>query len=300
MSDRIDNVVNSHDVQMELQDLAGRDWQLWSIGLLVLVVVATGFVTLGLPGLIWHGDKVATIQPQFFPQLVSGLIVLIGLLNIYLVSQKRRLDKMRDGLIRNVIAKAAGENSPIMDRLTKVFGPDYVEPALEREVARADRNHSAITLALFDVAKTSVINRDHGILAGDYLLLVTAQLLKKTFRGADTVCRYGGDQFLVILPETTSVQAEHAFNRVRDAVALWNQNSELNYNLELHLGTATYVSGIPAETLVALAKTNLEADKQNLETKRLSRKPEIASVVTSSSRDAFPCVQPAAPNQLVH
>jgi diguanylate cyclase (GGDEF)-like protein len=265
------NVGTSRDVQLELRDLAGRDWQLWSIGLLVLLVVATGFVTLGLPGFLWHGDKAAIVQPQFLPQLVSGLIVLIGLLNIYLVSQKRRLDKMRDNLIRNLMIKGAGENSPIIDRLTKVFAKEYVEVALEREIARADRNQSTITLALFDVAGVSQINTDFGILAGDYLLLATGQLLKKTFRGGDTVCRYTGDQFLAILPETTPSQAVHAFTRVREAMERWNDNCELSYRLNLHVGIASYVCGVPAEDLLTVAKTSLQADKLALGAKRMGR-----------------------------
>ena len=267
----LENVVNSHDVQLELRDLAGRDWQLWSIGLLVLLVVATGFVTLGLPTLLGGGQQTPTLQVRFLPQLISGLIVLVGLLNIYLVSQKRRLDQMRDGLIRNLIIKGTGENSPIIDRLTKVFASDYIEGALEREIARADRNHTKIGLALFDVAGLSQINRDFGILAGDYLLLVTGQLLKKTFRGADTVCRLGGDQFLVIMPETSPAQAKFAFARVAETVKRWNDNSELNYKLGFHLGTAHYVCGIPAADLLVVAKASLRADKETTGAKSLER-----------------------------
>jgi diguanylate cyclase (GGDEF)-like protein len=274
-----DNVANSRDVQLELRDLAGRDWQLWSIVLLVLVVCATGFVTLGLPGILWGGEKTPIVQLHFLPQLISGLIVLVGLLNAYLVNQKRQLDKMRDGLIRNVMEKGTGDNSPIIDRLTKVFGADYVDIALEREIARADRNRSTITLALFDIAGIGEINRDFGVLAGDYLLLVTGQLLKKTFRGADTVCRFGGDQFLVILPETSAAQAEHAFARVSDAINRWNENSELTHTLSLHLGTATYVCGVPAEDLLTVAKTSLQTDKQNPVAKRLGCARKAARVM---------------------
>jgi diguanylate cyclase (GGDEF)-like protein len=267
----VDNMVSSRDMQLELKDLAGRDWQLWSIGLLVLVILATGFVTLGLPGLMWGGSKTVVVQPQFLPQLISGFIVLVGLLNIHLVSQKRRLDRMRDGLIRNLMMKGHSEGSTIVDRLTKVFSAEYVNTALEREIARADRNHSPITLALFDVARLADINEHFGITAGDYLLLVTGQLLKKTFRGADTVCRMGGDQFLIILPETSAAQAERAFLRVVEAIDRWNENSELSYRLALHLGVATYVCGIPVEDLLNASKTSLKADKDAATNKRLHR-----------------------------
>jgi diguanylate cyclase (GGDEF)-like protein len=289
----MDNIITSRDVQLELQDLSGKDWQLWSIGLLVVVVLATGFVTLGLPGLIWGSDKTAVLKQEFLPQLISGFIVLIALLNIYLVSQKRRLDRVRDGLIRNLMIKANGETSPIVDKLTKVFSKDYIDTALEREIARADRNHTPITAALFDIAGTSSINRDFGILAGDYLLLVTAQLLKKTFRGADTVCRFAGDQFLVILPETSGAQAEHALLRVAEAVKRWNENSELNYKLRLHLGTATYVCGLPVEELLSMARTSLRADKA-ADRKKLERvqneiqaTPRPIAVGAESPRDSF-------------
>ncbi len=256
-----EGVDTSRDVQLELRDLATRDWQLWSIGVLVLLVVAVGFITLGLPGLLWGGEKTATVKVQFLPQLISGLIVLIVLLNIYLVAQKRRLDNMRDGLIQNVILKNAAENSPIMDRLTKVFASEYVETALEREISRADRHKSTITIGLFDVAGLADINRDFGISAGDYLLVVAAQVLKKTFRGSDTVCRYRGDQFIVILPDTSAAQAEFAFQRVRCALETWNQNSELGYDLGMCLGTATYACGVPVDELLSKAKLSLEADK---------------------------------------
>jgi diguanylate cyclase (GGDEF)-like protein len=177
--------------------------------------------------------------------------------------------------------KGAGEDSPIIDRLTKVFGADYVEAALEREIARADRNRTAFSLALFDVAGISEVNRDFGILAGDYLLLVTGQVLKKTFRGADTVCRFAGDQFLVIMPETSSAQAEHAFARVADAINRWNDNCELAYSLNLHVGTATYVCGVSAEDLLTVAKTSLQADKQNSSKKRLVRVSAMMPIANS-------------------
>jgi diguanylate cyclase (GGDEF)-like protein len=293
----MENIANSRDVQLELRDLAGRDWQLWSIGLLVLMVVATGFVTLGLPGLVWGGEKAPIVQTQFLPQLISGLMVLVGLLNIYLVSQKRRLDKMRDSLIRNVMMKGAEENSPIIDRLTKVFGRDYVDVALEREIARADRTRTTMTLALFDVAGISGINRDFGTLAGDYVLLVTGQLLKKTFRGGDTVCRFAGDQFLVILPETSSAQAEHAFARVADGIDRWNDNSELKYRLSLHVGVATYVCGVPAEDLLTVVRTSLQADKQaSSGTKRLDR---VYAAMPVSNRDVPAGTSPSG-DELVH
>ncbi len=264
MANHPDININSRDVQMELRDLASRDWQLWSMGFLVLIVLAAGFASLGMPGIIWRGEKFGTIQVQFIPQLFSGLIVLVALLNVYLIGQKKRLDRVRDGLIRNVLTRAEADTSPITDRLTKVFATSYMEAALEREIARADRTRSPLTLALFDVVGMNSVNSNHGILAGDYLLLVTGQLLKKTFRGADIICRYGGDQFLVLLPDTSAAQAQHAFDRVRDAIAMWNANSELNYDLELRVGVATYICGLPVQNLIPAAKEKLRQDKEAL------------------------------------
>jgi diguanylate cyclase (GGDEF)-like protein len=96
---------------------------------------------------------------------------------------------------------AALERLALTDRVTGLFNRHAGELALEREVARARRTQAPFSLALIDVDHFKLVNDRHGHAAGDEVLKQVSSILTSTFRASDLAVRWGGDEFLVFLPD---------------------------------------------------------------------------------------------------
>ncbi|MGH3426390.1 MAG: GGDEF domain-containing protein, partial [Terriglobales bacterium] len=235
----------SSELNAELRDLGSRDLQLWSIAALVLTVVALGFMALVVPNLM-SKTVPFKVETRYLPQLFAGFLVLIVLFNVYLIEQKRRVATMRDNLVRRMLMSGSDDRNVSRDRLTDAFDWEYVECAIARE----QRRRSPYTLLMVDIADFRRINRRFGNLAGDHLLMVTVQIIRSCTRGSDIVCRYGGDEFLVLLAQTTPEQANPPIARIEAAVAEWNRTTNLSYSLELHTAVAEGPSEGPATAVL--------------------------------------------------
>lgn len=100
------------------------------------------------------------------------------------------------------------------DWLTGLHNRRFFEETLSDHISAADRYNRELSLVLFDIDHFKQINDTHGHEAGDEALRQFAKLIKATARKADIVCRYGGDEFAVILPETNRASAESFVERV--------------------------------------------------------------------------------------
>ena len=113
---------------------------------------------------------------------------------------------------------AALERLALTDRVTGLFNRHAGELALEREVARARRTRAPFSLALIDVDHFKLVNDRHGHAAGDEVLKQVSSILTSTFRASDLAVRWGGDEFLVFLPDVpvggAMVFAERARSQV--------------------------------------------------------------------------------------
>jgi diguanylate cyclase (GGDEF)-like protein len=111
----------------------------------------------------------------------------------------------------------------IRDGLTGLFNRRYMEESLERELRRAVRRQGSVGVMMIDVDHFKRFNDSFGHDAGDALLRELAKIFKNNFRGEDIVCRYGGEEFTVILPdstlESTRERAEHLRKAAKEAVA---------------------------------------------------------------------------------
>ena len=105
------------------------------------------------------------------------------------------------------------------DALTGVPNRRYVEEVIEGECARAIRHKRLLSVALLDVDGLKGVNDTHGHSAGDEALVQLAQLARRTCRKGDAVGRYGGDEFLFVLPETGLTAARKFGERFRSKVA---------------------------------------------------------------------------------
>jgi diguanylate cyclase (GGDEF)-like protein len=233
-------------LEKEIKALDWRDLQLWGIGACVLIAVAAGFFLLLAPHVLWRFTT--STQSSNLPQYTVGLIVLLLLLNAQTLHQRFRLQKTRSELVRQL---QLAERVAQVDALTGVFNRRNMEEMLLKEASRAERYHCSLCLAVIDVDRFKDFNTRFGHLEGDRVLTVVASLLRKNFRAADTIVRYGGDEFVVIMPETDLQQARLAVDRLQQLYfAGWNQANSQRYSITVTCGIAEFTPGMSASDLI--------------------------------------------------
>jgi len=123
--------------------------------------------------------------------------------------------------IRNVQLLVESRDDSVRDSLTRWFNRRHALEVLHNEVRRAARSARYPALLMFDLDDFKGVNDRHGHLHGDAILQAVARTIDGLLRGSDVKCRYGGDEFLVILPETgiagASQVAEHIRQGIRSA-----------------------------------------------------------------------------------
>ncbi len=200
-------------VETQLSKLGGRDLQLWSIGFLVMVVLALTVVSSLLPGI----SGARQMEIRYVPQIALGLIALVLLLNFYLIGKNRELNVVRRELIHQLAVNETLERYSLIDSETELFTRGYLSHVLPKETKRSNRSGNSLALVVLEVLGTHAAPAPAGELAR-----AAAGLFKSTFRGTDTLLRLEGSRFLVIMPETNQEQAHIALNRLQQKLDDWN------------------------------------------------------------------------------
>lgn len=135
---------------------------------------------------------------------VSRLIIMLtaSVLSLALVARSQKLLQMAT-----------------RDALTGLFNRGYVDDRFAIELSRARRYGNVLAIAVIDADRFKALNDTHGHMAGDHVLRRLGELLQDSFRQSDTVGRYGGEEFVVILPETDMEAAHLKIESLRKLVA---------------------------------------------------------------------------------
>ncbi len=135
----------------------------------------------------------------------------------------------------------------VRDELTGMFNRRYFREALEREVSGAQRYGHGLALCMIDLDHFKRVNDTHGHLFGDRVLHEFGRLLNESIRKYDVGCRYGGEEFAVILPDTSLDKAMALCERFRERV----KAHEFTYeNLTIHITTSVGVAARPAGGII--------------------------------------------------
>ncbi len=202
---------------------------------------------------MWEGrvvvyGKVKWLRIASTPEpLENGVTVWNGAV-IDITDRKNAEKALRD--INNVLERRLAEieklqkllqDQAVRDYLTGLFNRRYLDETIEREVARSIRDKSQLSVVMMDIDHFKGINDTYGHQAGDQVLIELGQLLVKLSRTSDIACRYGGDEFVVVMPNATPDQALNRANEWRIAFAKERFNFEdRRFATTLSMGIASF------------------------------------------------------------
>ena len=139
-----------------------------------------------------------------------------------------------------------------LDHLTGALNRNGLEQAFRREAARANRQGAALGTALLDIDDVKKINDNYGHQVGDAALAHFAHVIKSTIRPCDVLVRFGGEEFLLLLPGSGQAQTAHALNRLQydlSCCPLIHLNQELQ--ITFSAGIAIFKSGETRDEIIA-------------------------------------------------
>lgn len=156
------------------------------------------------------------------------------------------------------------EKQASTDILTGIFNRRAGLLIMEQAHAASVRNHAPMSLCFIDLDGFKEVNDTYGHAEGDRVLIFAADLLKKTIRTSDSVCRMGGDEFLLILPECDQESAVQMWDRIQSNIDAANAEALLPADLKMSHGIVTFDPEQPAtlEVLITLADERMYEDKK--------------------------------------
>jgi diguanylate cyclase (GGDEF)-like protein len=157
------------------------------------------------------------------------------------------------------------EHQSIRDSLTGLFNRHFMQISLERELSRAARRNQTLAIFMLDVDHFKQFNDAHGHAAGDAVLKEIAHIFQTSVRAEDVACRYGGEEFTILLPDVTVKAACERAERILEAVANLRVAVDMQTygDLTISIGVAFYPSdGETAELLLRRADEALYRSKR--------------------------------------
>jgi diguanylate cyclase (GGDEF)-like protein/PAS domain S-box-containing protein len=185
-----------------------------------------------------------------------------------------QLSKQISVAIENVKLHQKTIETSILDDVSSLFNSRYFHQALERELKLTARHKSRLSLFFIDLDKFKILNDTHGHLRGSRVLREVGFLLRAAIRETDIAARYGGDEFVVILPDTDAPQAHRLGERMRQIILrnTFLKEEGINARLGASIGLATFPTEAPTkEELIHLADERMYQDKEKNREKPIPR-----------------------------
>ena len=237
-------------MNLDVKAIERREWHLWYLAVALILFlgglsVATYFST------VEEYFQDSASARSIANRALWGVCVLLGLFCAYVIHTRVILVRMRCLL----------EKYAWRDSLTGLFNRQYFNDRMQEEIARTDRSGKALAILLCDLDHFKTINDNYGHHAGDEALKEVAKSFQASTRGTDLVFRWGGDEIVVILSDTTRDGVIKAAERIRGGILKISEQAHLP--LDLSIGVALYPEhGRGADELIRLADRALYIAKK--------------------------------------
>jgi len=247
-------------IASELVRLESQRREFWVLIIFAGVVLMLGVLSFLFPHRFWEGGG---LQVSLSPQTLFVIMVGTVLASLYKARRDFEIRGLRLANIQQDLSSQEAQANSMIDAVTHVFTRAVLHDLLAGEISRAERTNRSLALIMCDLNNFKQVNDRYGHLIGDYVLSQVAAILKCCVRGSDYVVRYGGDEFLVLLPETDQEGGEIVRQRVRRKVAEWDHANRVGaLPISVSLGLYLHVNGQTADMDVAEADARMYADKQ--------------------------------------
>ncbi len=201
----------------------------------IILVTARDSTQDKIDGLDAGADDYLT-KPVNFPELEARVRSMLRIKQLQdQLDQKNRELEVANKRLRQL---------SVTDGLTELFNHRHIHELLQEEFERSNRSGEPIAVSMLDLDHFKRVNDTHGHPTGDVILYETAQILRDTAREIDMPGRYGGEEFIVILPNTTEDAAAHLAERIRQRVLDHVFRDE---DTEVHMTLSCGVASFPGE-----------------------------------------------------
>lgn len=247
-------------IQGELVRLESQKREFWVLIVFAGVVLVLGVLSFFFPHTFWEGGG---LHISLSPQVLFVIMVATVLVSLVYVRRDLEVRGLRLANLQQYMSAQEEQAASMIDAVTNVFTRGFLHDLMAGEISRAERTNRPLALIMCDLNNFKQVNDRYGHLMGDYVLSQIATILKSCVRGSDYVVRYGGDEFLVLLPETDQAGGEIVRQRVHRKVAEWDRSNRVgDLPISVSLGLYLHVTGQSPDKDVAEADARMYAEKQ--------------------------------------
>jgi diguanylate cyclase (GGDEF)-like protein len=247
---------SDHEIAENLRRIEKRDWWIWANSIFVMLLLTGALISFTLPSLSQGATPLFRIKVT---EAIFGLVALVVLFNVYTIYQQVLIKRLRRQLAEKQHHSMILRELAMIDALTGLYNRRFAEQRLVAEVARSARKGHPLTVVLLDLDEFKHINDTYGHAAGDLVLQEFAAALNRAVRGGDLAVRWGGDEFLLILPECNHEQLKLVLDRLGPLELAWEGRT---FPIKYSAGWKDYASGDQPDSMLAAADQALYANKR--------------------------------------